>query len=224
MSNPIQHWNINRKTILILFAGSLLSIFLWFLLAYPQFQFISLPVERKEALKIAKQFLEEHRQIDSSSYINAVAFSIGQSTDLYLQMAIGHDKEVEFLEKEHFDLFVWSVRFFQELRSEGYSVTVSAATGEVIGYSYAIDTMVARPDYGMAQARRTAIDFLQKRFGFDPDNYLVHSELTSNQERRSDYHFTWEKKNIFIPWSSKPDTGGAQLLIGASVSGNEILS
>ena len=69
-------------------------------------------------------------------------------------------------------------------------------------------------------ARQNAEEFLKSAYGLNLNDYGFHEEKIKRYDRRIDYTFLWEKKGVYIPWGK--EQGGAKLLIGATVSGQEI--
>lgn len=214
---------IRRRIWLIFLISAAASLAVWLKFTYPSFSFAKLSVDRPAARAAAQTYLKE-RGVDPSSYRSATVFTGASFSDQYLQKALGFEGELNFLREHHFELFFWKVRFFRENEKEEYHVTVSAATGEVLGALHEISESDARPDVGEEAARQTAIDWLTQRFPFNPDEYLLHSHLTKKYDNRLEYAFTWEKKDVFIRWDDAQDSGGAKLLTGARVSGDEVLS
>lgn len=215
---------INRKNWLWFISASLISIALWRVLTYPQFAFVHLAIDRNTAKHIAEDYLAREREVDLTPYRRATVFSSASGVDKYLQKAIGFRREIRFLTEHDYELFFWTTRFFRENEKEEYSVTVSAATGEVTAFSHRIKDGDARPARSQAESRDKVFRFLQQKFGINPDDYLIHNEHSIKHDNRTDYSFSWEKRNVFVRWSEEPDSGGAKLLTGATVSGDEILS
>lgn len=204
--------------------AAVLSAVVWFIFTYPQLSFINLSVGRSQALKIAEAYLREEYGVDPGSFRHATIFATSDSTDQYLQKSLGFKKEIQFLKEHNYEFFFWHVRFFREYEKEQYGVAISAATGEVVGFGHAIKETDARPFLEKEAAKQKAMDFLTKRFGFNPDLYTIHSNLTYKRDNRTDYYFSWEKNNVYVPWSQEPNTGGGKLLVSISMSGPEVLS
>lgn len=216
--------NILTRSFLSFFLAALLSVAIWFQFTYPQLSFIDLSVSRDKAYKIAEQYLRLERGVDTKTYRHATIFSDADGADRYLQKSIGFKKEIEFLKEHKLEFFAWSVRFFREDEKEQYYVGVSAGTGEILGFSHSIKDTEARPFVEKETAKQTGIDFLRKRFGFDPSLYTIQGDSNSKLDNRMEYSFSWEKNGVYMPWSPEPETGGGKLVTSVSVSGNEIMS
>src|SRR3989338_2922700 len=215
----------------ILFAGlSLLGFILWLRLSCHQLEFVNFSVDRAKASGIAREYLLA-RQEDPARFRAAAVFSADGEADRYLQHTVGFAGLVEFIQKHDFDLFYWVVRFFQENEKEGYKVFISSATGEVIGFQHIIDDNAAREPLERNEARRKAVEFLKEGFQFNIDQYAVKGDLVTVYDNRSDFSFSWQRKDVQIPWSPQensssrePDGGTGKLLISAKVTGQEVLS
>ena len=135
-------------------------------------------------------------------------------------------------------MFFWVVRFYREDEKEAYKAFVSSATGEIIGFQHTIDDSAAREPLGREEARQKTVEFLKKRFQFNPMFYAVKGDFATVYDNRSDFSFSWQRKDVQIPWSGQKDSsrreplglredpngGTGKLLIGAKVSGHEILT
>ncbi len=215
---------MTKKQIYFFISATLLSIAIWYKFTYPQFAFIDLSVDKNTAFQVAEKYLSEELQVDTTQYRHATAFIGNINADRYLQKAMGFNKSLEFIEKHDFEYFFWRVRFYKENEIEQYRVTVSAATGEITNFTHSILATEARDEITQTQAQEKSVEFLKKKFQFNPDDYILHSHFEKKHDNRTDFSFVWEKKGVYIPWSDEPNTGGAKLLVGTKVSGDEILT
>ncbi len=205
-------------------TGACAAAACWATFTYPRFSYIDLSFKKSDALRIAREFVRDFSKINPDEYRQAIVFASSTGVDRYLQKAIGYRDEIKFLEKCDYDLFYWKVRFFRENEEEGYRVTVSASTGQVVGYKHVIKETDARPKRSEKANRDLLYGYLQSNFGIDPTQYDSHSDLSVKHEKRTDKSFSWERKDVFVRWSDQPGTGGAKLLTGGTVAGDEILS
>lgn len=212
--NP-RHWFIYSLL-------ALLSACIWFKLSFNHLAFINLSTDRHEALKISKEYLHKKGE-DVSSFQKAIVFGSDTYADRYLQKTLGFEEEKKFLKTRHFDLFFWLIRFYKLGEKEEFILTVSSETGEVTSFKHVIDENAAREKIGREVARERVITFLKEKFHFEPDDYTPKADLEQTFDNRSDFSFSWQKKDVNIPWSEKADSGSAKLVIGATISGNEIL-
>ncbi|MBU0469225.1 MAG: CPBP family intramembrane metalloprotease [Candidatus Omnitrophica bacterium] len=214
---------ITKKSQFSFFLLSLISLAIWFKLSYPQLAFVNLSIDRKQAVQVAKDYLKEIN-VDSSAFSNAAIFGVKNSTNQYLQKNLGFVKMKEFIKEHNIDMFYWSVRFFKEGEKEAYKFAISSASGEIISFSHSIDNMEKREIIPKEEAKKKAIDFLISVYDFDPDKYEIKGDLQYKLDNRTDYAFSWEKTSVSIPWSDEKDAGTGKLLIGAVISGDEVLS
>lgn len=215
---------VTRKAWFRFIFFALIAFAIWAKFTLPKISFINLSIDKPSALKIAKDHLADEKGIDLTPYRHAVVFSVARSPDQYLQKAIGFEEELKFFKEHHYELFFWNVRFFEENKVEEYRVSVSAASGEITGFSHKIEESAPRPEQDEETAKKKVIAFLQNKFQFNPENYILHSNFSKSHDNRTDYSFSWEKKGVFVRWSEEEDTGGAKLLTGARISGDEILA
>jgi hypothetical protein len=198
--------------------------FLWCQLALPRFQSIDLSINQNKAVEISKEFMKTQRGVDVHGYKMAVMFNVDEKTDRYLQKTLGNAAYQRLIKRLHYDLFCWVVRFFKEKQKEEYKVAVSSATGEVIGFHHTIEETAARPSIDKEKARLLAVNFLKATFAFNPAQYITHGEDVKKYDNRQEYAFSWQDKDIDIPWNKSREKGYAKLLTSVTVSGNEILS
>ncbi len=217
---------ISKKTWVTLIILSLLSIFIWQKYTAPQLSFIDLSISRQQAKEIASQYLLKERAIaskDLNSFNQATRFSTRNAADQYLQKAIGFNNELDFFKEYDFELFFWTVRFFKENNKEEYYVTLSAATGQVTSFNHVLEDSAARRTITESQAREKVATFLKKNFDIDTEKWTLHATNAQKYENRTNYSFSWEHKDVKIPWSKQPQTGWGLLKTGATISGDEIL-
>jgi hypothetical protein len=206
--------------LLLLAAGGVL---LWGRIALPRYQSIDLSINQFQALGIADRFLKDQRHFSVDGYKTAVSFNVDEDTDRYLQKTLGTKDSRQLLHKLNFDLFFWVVRYFKEKQKEEFKVVVSSATGQVIAFSHVIADTAMRPAMNEAQARHMALDFLKTSYGFDPARFVLHSNETKKHENREDYLFSWQEKDVNIPWNKGADKGNAHVLTTVTISGGDIL-
>ena len=207
-----------RGWVLFILAA-LLFFGLWYKFGYPQFNFVDLSVDKKEALSRAESYLLSVG-VDTREYLKAVVFDSDDWADRYLQKTLGIKSEEEFIRQHNYEIFSWQVRFFKQLQKEEFIVGVSSTSGVILNFRHLIEDIEPREAIPKDIARTKAEEFLKKTCGLDFSDYDFHEEKIKRYDKRIDYSFSWEKKAVYIPWQK--DQGGAKLLIGATVSGNEI--
>ena len=214
--------NSRRLRYLIFFICVFISAWAWLHFTYPKFSHIDLTITRAQALQIATDYVQSKDPSGFKAYKRAIVFDVDNQTDRYLQKAIGFDKEDQFLQDNDYDLFFWSIRFFKEQQKEEHRIILSSKTGEILSYSHLLDESTARPEISEADAQEAAKSFLKDRFKYDFNEWIFNTKNKTKFDHRIEYTFSWEKKNIYIPWSSAPNTGGGKLLSTVVVTGQEI--
>ncbi len=207
--------------LIILAAG---GVFLWCRLALPRYQSIDLSISQAKAVEISKTFLQVQRGIDIKGYKIAVLFNADDGADRYLQKTLGIVGSQHFIHRLHYDLFCWVVRFFKEKQKEEYKVIISSATGEIIGFNHYIEDTAFRPLVDKEKSRLSAFNFLKTTYGFSSSQYITHGEDVHKYDNRQEYAFSWQDKDVNIPWDKSSEKGYAKLLTSVTMSGQEILS
>jgi hypothetical protein len=214
---------LTRATRTIFLILALVSLAVWFRLSYPTLAFTNFTVDRPKALRAAQDHLKA-RGVDPSRFLTATIFISEKKADQYLQRAIGFNRLKVFAREHDFDMFFWVVRFFNEREKEEYRLSVNSSTGEVTSLSHTVDESEARRPVPKEEARQAAEGFLRARFAFNPDRYAAHSDITTTLDHRTEYFFSWQKKDVNIPWSKEENSGTGKLITSARVSGDEVLS
>jgi hypothetical protein len=207
-----------RDWLLFIFLAVLCFGF-WHKLEYPRLAFINLSFNKRQAITESENYLKS-KGVDTNKYIKSVIFGSDASFNRYFQHAAGLKAEEEFIAQHGYDLFYWLVRFFKESQKEEFLVYISPASGKIIKFKHLIDDLEFRVDLGKDVAKLKAAEFLQVNFGTDLGKYDFHEEKVKRYEKRVEYLFSWEKKDIYIPW--KEGQGGAKLLTEVTVSGDQI--
>jgi len=207
--------------LIVLAAG---GIFLWCQLSLPRYQSIDLSVNQTKAIELAKEFLIAQRRVDTNGYQVAVSFNVDEDTDRYLQKTLGATASRNFISHLHYDLFCWVIRLFKEKQKEEFKVAISSATGQVIGFKHTIEDTASRPSTDKEKARQLALNFLKNTFDLNPAQYIPHAENIKKLDNRLEYAFSWQNKEVNVPWTKSLEKGQAKLLTNVTVSGDEIMS
>ncbi len=214
---------IKKNTWIVLVLLVLLSLAFWTQFTLPRFSFIDIPINRQKALKIAEEYMTKERGVDVNAYRHATVFITLEGADHFLQRALGNRGEWKFIRKHDYDLFLWIVRFFKENEQEEYRLSVSASSGQICGFRHAIASTDRREYIDEEKAKEKAVAFLTEKFDFDLDDFEFQGRLQTQMDNRTEYKFSWKKKDAHVPWSNESDKGEAKLLMGATISGDEIL-
>ena len=199
--------------------AAFLLLFLWRQIEYPLFSSVNLAINKQKASFLAKNYLQKSG-IDAGTYTKTITFETDSWTDRYLQRTVGIKGEEKFVKDHSYNIFFWQVRFFKELQKEEFIVRVDPKAGAVVEFLHLIEDTEPRQEIGKELARKKAEAFLENNFNINLDTYDFHEEKITRFEKRTDYGFSWEKKGVYIPWKEKE--GGAKLLTGVTISGDEI--
>ncbi len=213
-----------RSEWVLLIVLAAVGMFLWCRLSLPRYQSIDVSISQTKAIGLAREFMKTREKVDTGRYQMAVMFDVDEGTDRYLQRTMGIKASEELIHRLHYDLFCWVVRFFKEKQKEEYKVVISSASGEVIGFNHVIEDTDPRPAVDKSKDRETAFDFLKNTFGYNAGRYVSHGEEQRQFDHRMDYMFSWQDKNVNIPWNKDAAKGYAKLLTSVTISGNDILS
>lgn len=210
---------ISLKEWIIFTLLAVLCLGLWYRLEYNRFSFVDLSIDKQNALEKAEAYLAG-RGIDPKEYLKAVVFQVDDWSDRYLQKTLGQNQQKDFIKREGYELFFWQIRFFKELQKEEYVVWISAKDAQILSFKHLIEDIEPRETQEKITARQRAEKFLESFYGLKLEEYEFHEEKIKRFDNRTDYSFFWEKKGVYVPW--REDEGGAKLLIGTTVSGDEI--
>lgn len=219
MDNP-RFLRLSPKEWLVFFALAVVSTAAWFRFGYPQFSAIDLSVGKGQALATAREFLQK-RGVDHRGYLTAAVFDSDDWADTYLQKTMGLEREEEFVRRNGCEMFSWQVRFFKQFQKEEYAVEISPSSGRIIAFEHKIPDYEAREAVTKEGAQARAESFLRD-VGVDLSACDFNEEKAKRLDKRTDYSFSWEKKGVYVPW--KEGEGGAKLISGVTVAGNEVLS
>lgn len=213
-----------RLRYILLFIAVPVCAFIWFQFSYPRFSNIDLSVSKAEAIRIATEHVQSKERVDLSSYHRSVIFDVSTDGDRYLQKSMGFDAEEKFIKEHQLDLFFWSFRFFKEGKKEEFRVVISSKTGEVVSYSHILEDTAFRESMSEDEAEKKARDFLIRQFNVNFDAWAFNAKTNIKFDNRTDYTFSWEKKNVDIRWSPDPKSGTGKLTTMVVVSGDDILA
>ncbi|MBF0483949.1 MAG: CPBP family intramembrane metalloprotease [Candidatus Omnitrophica bacterium] len=199
-----------------------LSIWAWMRFSYPQMALIDLKIDRQQALNTAEKYLKE-QNIDVNSFKHGIVFGRVGLPSQYLQKTLGFKKMTAFINQNHFQMFYWSIRFFKENQKEEFRFSISSADGQILDFQHVIADTDQRPNVTQEDARAVAEKFLHEKFNFDPAAYIAKEIQNKKLDHRNDYTFSWQRKDINIPWTEKTNSGTAKLISNVKISGKDIL-
>jgi len=210
------HW-------LILSVFAFIGACSWILLSLGRYQMMDVRVDRAQAIHLAKEYLDQRLGVKIDGYQQVAIFAIDTGADRYLQRTLGVEAGREFLKNYDLDLFYWKVRFFKEGQKEEWRVVLSAKTAQIIGFAHTIADTDKTADLTPESAQAKASEFLSKNSHSFPQAYTFHSQTIEKKENRVDYQYSWEHKQVDIPWDTKKDAGKAKMVMYATVSGDKML-
>lgn len=223
MSDTIAPNKINRHQWFALILSALIAVGIWMVLLYPQLTFIDLSVNRQEALKVAQEYLTQNN-LTHNTYQTAATLRVDEDANRYLQKTIGYQGLTKFINEQNFDLFYWTIRFFKENEKEEFHCFISSASGNIIGFKHIIPETATRAQIDKSIAKTQALDFLHHHMGFNSKAYNLKEDSTTTHDHREDFRFSWQKKDVHIPWSDDPEGGTGKILVNVTVSGPDILA
>ncbi len=191
------------------FLGLLIFI-VFYSKAFPSAS-IRLNVNRKEAVKIAKTFIQT-QGFDLSDFDRTIVFKSDYYASIYLQKTQGMEK-LNKLVGEGIPIWFWRVRWFKDLEKEGFFVDISPLTGEIVYYRHA----VLDDDVGANITKSEAMEIAKGKIvfqGIDLNEYELKDSSEQKRKNRTDYDFIWEKKDFKIEEST--------LRINVSIFGDKI--
>jgi membrane protease YdiL (CAAX protease family) len=192
---------------------------LWYKFGYPQFSFVDLSCDKRQAVEKAQNYLEAYG-VKTEGYLRSVIFRSDDLADTYLQKTLGQQGQKGFISQQGYEFFSWRVRFFKEFQKEEYLLDISPKSGKILSFRHLIEDIEPRLTLPKEIAKKKAEEFLTAVCRIDFADYDFHEEKVTRFDNRTDYSFSWEKKGVFVPW--KKGLGGAKLLSGVTVSAEEM--
>lgn len=211
---------IFRNRLLVLMILAIVGIGVWFKLTYPVYEFVKIPVTIDKAKEIAKEFLKQ-KGIEPKDYLIATSFISDRDMDTFLQSAMNVEVEKKFIENNKLTMFSWALRFFQNNKKEEYNIQIDTKNGKVIYFNHTMEETKKEELISRDESYTVAKDFLMANKDIDFSQFIFHAEQTNKLDNRTDYYFSWEKKDVYIPWKEK-DGGLAKVLISTTVTGKKI--
>lgn len=153
------------------------------------------------------------RGFDLHDYKSAVEFEESDESKNFIELTQGLPALEQYVERG-LSLWSWAGRWFRPEHEEEFSAAVDTE-GRLIAFNHTIEEKRKLPSLSEADARILAENFLRseiKKHPFDQLKFIESS--TSQRTNRTDYNFSWERKDLKI--------GDASYRIAVSIQGNEI--
>lgn len=165
-----------------------------------------------DAEKAAREYLQA-RGFDTTGYQAAVAFDVDDTAKGYVERQVGL-AQLNRLAAGDLNVWRWRVRFFRELQEEEFSVYLSP-NGRPVGFSHQLPEAAPGGQPEQARALANAGAFLRTT-GRDPGDYALVTASAEQRPARTDFIFTWERKNFHVAdasyrvdvWTQGDDIGG----------------
>ncbi|MFH1459713.1 MAG: type II CAAX endopeptidase family protein [Candidatus Omnitrophota bacterium] len=203
---------IDKTTYFWLLAGiiGLLIFIKFFNYAFPAAS-INIRFTGKEIIRKASNFVKA-QGFDLKGFDQTVVFDSDYQASIYLQKTQGIKKSNELIQ-QGIPVWFWSVRWFKELKKDGFYCALDPSTGEVIHFQHFMLDDEAGGNLDIDQAMNFAIDQAKSQ-GIDLANYELKENEQKKQKNRTDYHYVWQKKDYAID--------DATLRFGISIFGNTL--
>ncbi len=205
-----------NNLLFILSALILLTLSLFFTLKYHKTAFpgqsITFNLTKPEALDTARTFLQNNNIQPDQYFHNATTFNYPELSKIFIEKELGVEKSHRFF-SETFNIWQWSVRFFNSLEKEEVYVSFST-DGELRYFDHVLKEETALSSLSMEAAEQTARNFIDKNTERNLDNWELKDKATKSQKARVDYSFTFQKKNVEIY--------GAHFEIQITVKGDKV--
>lgn len=156
---------------------------------------IDLKLSKEEIFKKAKAFVLE-QGFDLKDFEQTIIFDSDDYASIYLQKTQGIKKSNELI-AGGIPVWFWGVRWFKELKKEGFTVDVDPTNGKIINFNYYVLDDEKGLDLTPEQARIMAEEKVARQ-GLNLKDYELKDSTIKKQKNRTDYFFVWEKKGYFI--------------------------
>jgi len=156
---------------------------------------IDIRLTKEEALNRAAEFVVG-RGFDLKGFDKTVIFYSDYYASAYMQQTQGIKKSNELI-REGIPVWFWRIRWFKELKKEGFVVDVDPSTGEIAHFHYSVLDDEKGANLVESQARAIAEDTVVFQ-GVGLKDYELKDSTTKKQKERTDYYFEWKKKDYKI--------------------------
>lgn len=156
---------------------------------------IELKLSKAEAFNRAENFILS-LGFDLKGFDKSIMFSCDDNAAIYLQKTQGLKRSNELIRKE-VPVWFWKLRWFKELEKEGFYADINPSTGEIVRFSHSVLEDAPGADLSQAQALALAQKAVSGQ-GIDLREYELKDTMADKQKHRTDYSFSWQKKNYKI--------------------------
>ena len=204
---------ISREALLLLIFGVIgLGIFFWFFPRFSTTARLGLEINRYDAQRIARQYIEDQGFIIGRYPTCNTYFRIYNSQTAFYQA-----KQLSPSEEEQINRFStvcgWHVIFRHAEINERFQVIISPY-GEVFNYKHSIPPYMGQVNLSQPEALALAKQFLSQYQVIDWSEFVIYEAQTQKIESRTDHVFRWEHKT--------PGPAGIRFGIWATVIGDRV--
>lgn len=187
----------DKRTLLLWIGLGILGILFaqrFFFRAFPEAS-VEFKITRSDAMTRAKAFAESMGE-NVSGYESTIVFQVSETSKTYLERELGLS-EANRLMSGDLNLWFWEVRFFRPQQEEELHVRVSPA-GKIVGYERTLPEAAPGVTLTREAALESAQKFLESRLGPATSGWEYLPEEANSEQRpnRTDWAFTWERKNF----------------------------
>src|SRR6056297_542577 len=213
----MKYEKLSKNDLLFILSSLLLLILsLFFTLNYHKVAFpgqsINFDLTKPQALDKSKTFLKNHNIQPDQYFHKATTFDYPELSKIFIEKELGIEKSHSFF-SETFNIWQWSVRFFNSLEKEEVYVSFST-DGKLRYFNHVLKEERALNSLSIEAAEERARNFIQKNTDLDLTNWELKDKATESKKARVDYSFTFQKKNVEIY--------GAHFEIQITVKGNKV--
>ena len=181
-------------TLVILLLSIIFSI-KYHHIAFPG-QSISFDLSKETAINKADSLIAQNGIQRKNFQHTASTFTYPQNTKIFIEKELGIQESHKFFGKS-FNIWQWSVRFFNSLEKEEVFVNFTT-TNELRYFKHIIPEEQALNSVSSERAEQTARDFIHRFTDNDLDKWELKDKSTESKKSRVDYSFTYKKSNVEI--------------------------
>src|SRR5437867_3189447 len=180
---------------------------------------VPLRVTRAAAIDTARHFLTaEGARLGELE--QAVQFSGNTVHLVFLQRTLGLT-EASHWARNLVPIWSWQLRWFKPLQKEEWQVRV-AVDGGVAGFAHLVPEAAPGANLPQDSALAVAETFLRGR-GWSLADFDRVEASSEKRDKRTDHHFTWEKKGTTVSWrGAAGDSGTGAVRLSVEVQGDRV--
>lgn len=162
--------------------------------AFPEHS-IDFQINRQDSKNLALNFLQS-LAISTEPFDHAVAFEYDNTAKTFIEKEIGIEESHDLLTND-FRIWRWTNRWFKSLSREELLVGVTPK-GAIVSFEHRLPEEAAAPLLALDEARRLSQKFLKDNLNINLNDWEFIEDKTEVKPNRTDYLFTFKKRNIEI--------------------------